>query len=306
MHHCADQAWLSRRDGVRHTREQLEIHLATVQAACPDDEKGLFEMLLAELDGYANVLGGLLLVPTKFPLGKLGDLEMEDGIRTCCEDRRLNIRSLAGRLLRPLDSPRREEAVRFMAAETNEERKMIVHRLEGEIRRQWERAWERTRSGPERAEPWKEALTKLTQHRQAAEFRASSWDLDRVFYFLLVQYFQAAAIDSSRSTDGLPKPTDSDYVCAARDVEMEVERFRAKSKGGSLTPLTYALVALQALEVQNAAVNPETRTQDRRGVGLGRGRSSGRAQGRCRSAPDRPLVGRHQTICRNHSARGGS
>jgi hypothetical protein len=42
-----------------------------------------------------------------------------------------------------------------------------------------------------------------------------------------------------------------------RDIEMEIERYRAKSKGGSLMPLTCALAALQALEPRKAPYGPE-------------------------------------------------
>ena len=66
-------------------------------------------------------------------------------------------------------------------------------------------------------------------------------------------------------TSGTPPPAmDHDWFCAARDVEMEVERFRAKSKGGSQMPLTYALVALQALKPQNAPENSDARRRCRR------------------------------------------
>jgi hypothetical protein len=46
---------------------------------------------------------------------------------------------------------------------------------------------------------------------------------------------------------------DYELICAARDVEMEVERYRSKSKGGSLSPLTYALVALRQLKPRTAS-----------------------------------------------------
>ena len=48
--------------------------------------------------------------------------------------------------------------------------------------------------------------------------------------------------------DPYTRPEVYEWVCAARDVEMEVERYRAKSKGGSLMPLTYALRALESLD----------------------------------------------------------
>jgi hypothetical protein len=247
LYRCADQAWLDRYDRVRLTREKLSEYLERVRAACPVDERGLFEMLLAELDGFAMAMGSLLLETKKFRLGKPGELEMEEGIRMCCEDRRLAIRSLAGRLLHPLGSPRQKEAVRFMGAETNEERKMIVHRLEGTIRRKWEQMREPvskiTESFPSEG---KQTVEKLESPEEAIDFRESSWDLDRIYYYLLIQYFRTDVLASGVGGDG-SSPTENEFLCAARDVEMELERFWAKSKGGSLMPLTYALVALQAL-----------------------------------------------------------
>jgi len=256
LHHCADQAWLNRHNGVRLTLESLSVYRARVRAACPRDEQDVFEMLLAELGGYEMAMGSLLLESKKFMLGKLGELEMEEGIRTCCEDRRLAIRSLASRLLRPLGSPGRDDAVRFMGAETNEERKMIVHRLEGEIRRKWEE----TSELEPKMRDWKKAVTELARPRKPIDFRGSSWDLDRIYYYLLIQYFRTGFLASGWGSDGSLEATKNEFLCAARDVEMEVEWFRAKSKGGSLMPLTYALVALQALGPERAPADSEARS----------------------------------------------
>ena len=249
VYRCADQAWLSRHNGVRITRERLDAELARVRAACSKSEVGLFEMLLAELDAFGMTIEALLLESKKFELGERGELEMDNGIRTCCEDRRLAIRSLLGRLARPLDPPLREEAVRFMGAETGEERKMIVHRLEGIIRRAWETVSARKTLS---SEAWKQAVASLTCSRDPIDFRASSWDLDRIYYYLLIQYFGTSALPSGIGTDGSKRADDDELGCLARDVEMEVERFRAKPKGGSLMPLTYALIALQKLDPEGA------------------------------------------------------
>lgn len=173
------------------------------------------------------------------------------------------ISSLSSRLLYPIDEPqRKEEAVRFMAAETNEERKMIIHALEGWIRLKREPVYERP-SGLD------EALKELTGNRKPIVFRQSSWDLDRIFYYLLIQYFDFWALrwnpkmddkESAKVDDKEPdKKEKYDWFCAARDVELEVERYRSKSKGGSLTPLTYAFVALQALKPEEA---PEGKPTD--------------------------------------------
>src|SRR5208282_5653176 len=163
LHHCVDRAWVGRHIGVCLTRESLYVHLARVRAACPAHERELFEMLLAELDGYAMAIGSLLLESKKFELGKSGELVMNEGnegIRTCCEDRRLAIRSLASRLLHPAGSPGREEAVRFTGSETDEERNMIVHRAEGEIRRKWEQT-SALASKMQESSKWKQAIAKL-------------------------------------------------------------------------------------------------------------------------------------------------
>jgi hypothetical protein len=308
LHHCADQAWLRRYEGARSTHERLGAHLDRVKAACSAHEQGLFEMLLAELNGYSMAIQSLLLTPREFKLGDLGELQMDQGILTCCEDRRLAIRSIAARLLHPLDDPLTADAVRFMAAETNEERKMIVHRLEGRIRRKREEAYEAMAKGLDRHRTANGAITQLTEDfalkrtpkakrvattKKAAppkteplkllSLRESSWDLDRIYYYLLIQYFDIAALrwepvqrsEAGSKADQTPDspavrrdaqadsrttPMEHDWFCAARDVEMEVERYRAKSKGGSLMPLTYALVALNALQPGNARQHPKVQS----------------------------------------------
>jgi hypothetical protein len=201
-----------------------------------------------------------------------------------------------------------------MAAENNEERKMIVHRLEATIRQSWEEDHENASRGPEgQSTTYNNAIEKLVNgmlerqmKRSAPEaekqksdqqstaensratrkrrltssaqkpprllrFRESFWDLDRVYYYLLIRYFGTAALrwESSQlpatkanatkqqpassispaatEADSMAKAENYDLVCAARDIEMEVERYRARSKGGSLMPLTYGLFALRAI-----------------------------------------------------------
>jgi hypothetical protein len=281
----------------------------------------MVEMLLAELDAYAMSIQALFLTPREFRLGPSGELEIEPGIRTCCEDRRLAIQSLAGRLLRPIDAPMLPESVWFMAAGTDEERKLIIHRLEAEVRREREETYEDvckgshhqtridaaldrlsrrflelaierdtvaaadergdgeadTLPGPEgTADPRvptavpPEAATKEPPTR-LLRFRESHWDLDRIYYYLLVQYFGVDALrwEMDRQTDQGSEPTADgderpvlkhDLECAARDVEMEIDWYRARAKGGSLTPLTYALVALRTLKPSRAASVESVRT----------------------------------------------
>ena len=183
---------------------------------------------------------------------------MDGGVRTSCEDRRLAIRSLAGRLLNAVERPLAgREAVRFMAAETDEERKMIVHQIESGIRCKWEQVYQATKRRPDAGPDWQEAIGGLTENRLPVEFRASCWDLDRIYYYLLIDYFAAAALrwrkvpPAESAAEGraaaVVETMPQDILCAARDVEIEVERYRARSKGGSLIPLNYALIGLRTL-----------------------------------------------------------
>jgi hypothetical protein len=66
--------------------------------------------------------------------------------------------------------------------------------------------------------------------------------------------------DILRRTASKAVPLLRDWLCAKRDVEMEVERYRARSKGGSLMPLAYALCALQEINQQEAPNPDEARS----------------------------------------------
>ena len=86
-----------------HRAENFTESVSEVCAVCSTHEQGLFEMLLRELDGYAMAIQALLLLENKhFKLLNNGELDIDAPTKTCCEDRRLAIRSLAGRLLHPL------------------------------------------------------------------------------------------------------------------------------------------------------------------------------------------------------------
>ena len=93
---------------------------------------------------------------------------------------------------------------------------------------------------------------------------------DRIYYYLLVQYFSIATLrwEPRATFMNEPPPMRHDWLCGARDVEMEVERYRAKPKGGSVMPMTYALVALQEI---NGTSAKSRRGSDCRAVGAGTG-----------------------------------
>jgi len=294
LHACADQKWLARYEGVTVTLARLKQHQALVDAACAPHEQGLFRMLLSDLDRYAMGIQALLITPVKFPLGSQGTLLMDSGTQASCEDRRLAIKSVSSRLLHPLDAPLTTAAVRFMAAETDEERKAIVHLIEGRIRWQRELAYEAiAKNEAPRSSADYEAINRLMQDsarnvkpkgeedsskrneedrsekrepllqcrtpQRLMTFRASSWDLDRIFYYRVVYYFETAAFRwpqkaemsdrtlASPTSPDMPMPLAHDLFCASRDVEMEAEKFRARTKGGSLMPLIYALEAFRGL-----------------------------------------------------------
>jgi hypothetical protein len=296
FHQCTSQDWLGRYEAARSTERRLKEHYDLVKAACPGHEQGLFQMLLADLDVYAMAIEALLITPKEFDLRTDGELTMDSGTRTCCENHRLAIKSVSMRLLHPLDPPLTTAAVRFMAAGTDEERRAIVHRVEGRIRWFREVAYE-VASEKGRAEAECAALTELMKEttqdddrgtdapslskpepvlqcpkpERLMTFRTSSWDLDRIFYYRLVYYFETAAFrwpraavaESTASTGGksqkVAAPMEHDLFCAARDVEMECERYRARTKGGSLMPLMYALDALQGLHPGQSATEPVER-----------------------------------------------
>jgi hypothetical protein len=153
--------------------------------------------------------------------------------------------------------------------------KLVAGMLERQIRRsdlEADKESDQRCTTGDPAPPREQDSTSHTQKPlRLLRFRESSWDLDRIYYYLLVQYFDTAALrwESSQPSatkanateqqpaspiypdapeaDHTAKAEDYDLECAARDVEMEVERYRARSKGGSLMPLTYGLIALKAL-----------------------------------------------------------
>jgi hypothetical protein len=117
------------------------------------------------------------------------------------------------------------------------------------VRKERELAFEK--ASDKRKASDKSAIRRLCGREDPPEFRSSSWDLDRIYFYLLVQYFGVATLswsaDDASATGDHDELMEHDWLCAARDVEMEVERYRAKSKGRSLMPLTYALRAMVEL-----------------------------------------------------------
>ena len=140
---CTDRAWIRRYDGARVTHELLRARFDAVGHALAPHDRELFQLLLGQLDGYAMSILPLLTSTDPIAMTKTGELVLDPAIQRNSEDRRLAIKSLVARLLESADRPLLPEAAAFVGAETPEERKMIIHRLEGRIRRERESAFEK-------------------------------------------------------------------------------------------------------------------------------------------------------------------
>jgi hypothetical protein len=179
---CKDQDWMRCYDGALLAREMLRSHQSRVRAACATHELGLFDMLLADLGSYAGAVEGLLEGGSDEPK-RAAKLEE-------CERRRLAVKSVSWSLLDPPQAPFRSNAVRFLAAETDAERNMLVLAMESEIRRERDAVFEAEEPPDPTVETGKyagvrqrfdEAMNALTGRRDPTKFRESSWDLDRIF-----------------------------------------------------------------------------------------------------------------------------
>jgi hypothetical protein len=259
---CKGQDWMRCYDGALLAREMLRSHQNRVRAACAAHELGLFDMLLADLGSYAEAVEGLLE-------GGSDDLKRAARLEEC-ERRRLAVKSVSWSLLDPPQAPLRSNAVRFLAAETDAERNMLVLAMESEIRRERDAVFEAEEPPDPAAEPRKDAgirqrfdkaMVALTGRREPTKFRESSWDLDRIFYYLLIRYFESAPIrwNPAQSTNPVEsaKPATHHWRCAARDVTLELERYKLGSKGVSLLPIKYSLDALATIEKANGKKSPD-------------------------------------------------
>ena len=191
---CTDRAWIRRYDGARVTHELLRARFEAVGHALAPHDRELFQLLIGQLDGYAMSIMPLLTSTDPIAMTKTGELVLDPAIQRNSEDRRLAIKSLVARLLDSADRPLLPEAAAFVGAETPEERKMIIHRLEGRIRRERESAFEKAPGSRYPPVSPHQAIGHLTGRLTPITFRASSWDLDRIYYYLLVHYFSTLAL----------------------------------------------------------------------------------------------------------------
>lgn len=224
---CMGQGWRQRYDGTVQTRALLQKYLPSIRAASSWHQKELAELLGQALDFYADATAGLLMPSRHFPLRANGELAMDPGIQVRCEARRLQVKAVVGRILNSTrETPKVKDAVRYFGAETFEERKLLIHRLEDRVRRHWF-SKEAGREVTERAEGLSFEPPDLTA------FRGSSWELERIFYYLNVEYWPESKVEKSE--------------CAIRDVELEMERVMTRPGLASMMAVGYALGAVRSL-----------------------------------------------------------
>lgn len=244
---CTAHELICRYDEALVTLERLKSCEARVRAACPAHESQVFDLLLTEIERFARALENHILGTAT--IGPSENAPFNENAVSLCERRRLAVKSLASLLVRPPKSPLQEYAVRYIAAESDEERKTIILGLEAEVRRYGDMMYEKEGDSAE----LHKCISDLTEGRDPAEFRQSFWDLDRIYYYLVVRYFVFGALRWKPGAPSVEKPTPMahDWFCGARDVTMELERYRLRMKGSSLLPLKYALESLQRIQRAN-------------------------------------------------------
>lgn len=228
LQQCMSQRWLDRLRGASDTREQVRLMRPLVLSMCAPYQAELLSQLDEALAKYADAMEALLLDQHEYPLGSNNDRTIDPKTRTACEVRRLAVKAIVGRILDGAEAaPLTPEAVRYFGAETFEERKLIVHRLESKVRTHVD-------AGKEPTIDW--------DRRWA--YRGSSWDLDRINYYLNQEY---------RTWSSQHQPAAANTIdCAIHDVAIEMEHAVATPGAASLMPVGYALGALKALKLTEA------------------------------------------------------
>ncbi len=123
LHDCLSQDWIERYNGARDTQLKLKRHVDTVRQACRPFIADVFDELVGALDSYAMGLSKLVGRPDSPIDPETGMLVFESrGLAIACERQRTTIRRLVSRLVDERLAPVLDEAFRFEAAETFEEK----------------------------------------------------------------------------------------------------------------------------------------------------------------------------------------
>jgi hypothetical protein len=210
IHECATQSWIARYVGAVQTYERLKADRALLVRHRASYGLDLFDQLIAATDGYAMVMQGFLLQENKFlGLQQNGALDLPEGIRNACEQRRLRVKLLVSRLLAAGAAPIFESSRRFAKMATLEEKKnLLIHPAERAIRK--------------KEDPYSRELVEQCE--------GSQWEFDRIVYYLAQERWE-----------------DLDQKALVRCADAEVEKVTSRAESGSLVPLYYALRAVREL-----------------------------------------------------------
>ncbi len=224
---CTGQRWCDRFAGALETRLTLQTSRATIESACREYVRVLFDRLLGELDGYAMDMSSFLLDEREFAVSKDGSLAIQPrGIEVACEKRRLQIKRLVSTLLDASRAPVLDQSCAFAFLETFEEKKNVIHSIEARI--------------AEVAE------------LEIGDAKASDWDLDRIGWHLV----QDRLIRDEQESATFAEVVDSTRI--------ELEKVGAQpDQSASLMPLHYSLAPIQAWLRRFSALPKEQGEQSR-------------------------------------------
>ena len=257
---CVDQTWIQRYDGARQTHDRVARELKAVKETCHRYQVDLYERLVSAIDGYAMAVRALLVRAEPFSLGASGELEISDGVVRACDDRREYITTLVTRILDPLAVAVIGDAATFWLTDSFEQKKMIVHRIEHALLVRRDRNSGNTSSesgtvGDERSKGLPSNGTApagpdagLPPDLDASNLIGSSWDLDRIVGYLLIDHRSQSIAKGDEQQGGMEKALTLEAV-------RETERVESKTARVSLMPLHYALRALKNVMSRNDAAN---------------------------------------------------
>ncbi|RIK58713.1 MAG: hypothetical protein DCC57_00235 [Chloroflexi bacterium] len=204
---CTNQNWVDRYVATLQTLERLHQRQPELANGAKPYLADLLDELIAQLDGYAMDLQAFLIREEKFGFTDEGKLDLAPGIVKPLERRRKRIKQLVLQMLQPGGDPVLEDARRYARLTTTAERKsLLIHPYQRRI---------------------EQGDAELSRPEKLERYPTSLWDFDRIVFYLVCENQE--------------RPDTAELVRAAA---RELERLEALDETGSLTPLYYALRAL--------------------------------------------------------------
>ena len=171
---CVDERWLQRYRGVLETLVPLRNYLPTVEGQCHPNEASAFRDLLSELDRYAMVHDGTLLMEKRLRLEGTSLVDRPEIRRP--EERRIRVCRLASELAEP---PILEESYAYDRQPTHTERKSrVIHPAESDLQALRARIGERF-----------------------SECLKSGWAFDRIAAHLVQEHDDVPVLDVIRASE---------------------------------------------------------------------------------------------------------